>query len=291
MIAPSELILNSDGSIYHLGLKPEQVSDKVVIVGDPGRVAEVSSRFSSKEFEIQNREFFSCTGMFRGKRITVASTGIGTDNVDIFMNELDALVNIDLSSRTVKIQKKSLSIVRIGTSGALQEDIPVDSFVVSQFGMGLDVLMNYYRGARSVHDSGLQQQFLLQFEWPDMLHKPLFFEADESLYQLIGGDMPGGITATAPGFYAPQGRQLRLKPIIMEIEENLGKMKFYSLSCGDTRITNFEMETSALYGLSLLMGHKACTVCAIVANRIRKEYSKDHKKCTAGLIDLVLERI
>ena len=292
MIPSSELILRPDGSIYHLGLKPQELADKVILVGDPRRVAEVSAQFSKIEFNRQNREFVSCTGVFQDKRISIISTGIGTDNVDIVLNELDALVNIDLEKREIRSIKKSLALVRIGTCGALQEDIPVDSCIVSQVGMGLDVLMNYYKGSQNVQDLSLQEQFLLQMkDWPALLHKPLFFEGDYELCEKIGKGMHGGITATAPGFYGPQGRQLRLHPLLDNLEDRLGELHFYHLACGDMKICNFEMETSALYGLSLLMGHKATTICAVVANRRRKEFSTDHGKAMRETIRLVLERI
>ncbi len=292
MIPSSELILRPDGSIYHLGLKPYELADKVILVGDPGRVSEVSAHFSGTEFSRQNREFVSCTGVFQDKRISVISTGIGTDNVDIVLNELDALVNIDLEKREIRTEKKSLELVRIGTCGALQEEIPVDSCIVSQVGMGLDVLMNYYKGSVNVQDLSLQEQFLLQMkDWPVSLHKPLFFEGDYSLCERVGKDMHGGITATAPGFYGPQGRQLRLHPLLENLEDRLGQLRFYHLACGDLKICNFEMETSALFGLSLLMGHRAATVCTVVANRRRKEFSTDHGKPMQQTIRMVLERI
>ncbi|MCC7303171.1 MAG: nucleoside phosphorylase [Bacteroidia bacterium] len=292
MIPPSELILTTHGRIYHLGMHPQELADKVILVGDPGRVEMVAAHFSKRECEIRNREFHCVTGAYDSKRITVLSTGIGTDNIDIVINELDALANIDFASRTVKKELRSLEIVRIGTCGALQEDIPVDSFVVSSFGMGLDVLMNYYRGAQNHHDLSLQEQFLLQMkDWPLHLHKPLFFEGDSILCSRIGEGMVSGITATAPGFYGPQGRQLRLQAFLENMEERLGKLAFYHIAHDSLRICNFEMETSALYGLSLLSGHKAATVCAVVANRLRREFSTAHTEIMQNLIRTVLQRI
>lgn len=292
MIPSSELILRPDGRIYHLGLLPEEIAEKVILVGDPGRVKEVSSFFDTKEFEHQHREFVSCTGNFQGKRITCLSTGIGTDNIDIVLNELDALVNIDLQKREIKKEKRVLELVRIGTCGGLQADLAVDTFLVSAFGMGLDVLMNYYRAAQNHHELTLQEQFLLHMkDWPPHLHKPMFFEADQGLLERIGSGIRSGITATAPGFYGPQGRKLRFDPVFPGMEEKLGLLNFYHIAYPDLRICNFEMETSALYGMALLGGHRALTICAVVANRIRKEFTKDPETAMRQLIRTVLERI
>lgn len=292
MIPSSELILRPDGRIYHLGMNAQELAGKVILVGDPGRVQEVRRFFTKTESEGQNREFIFATGIYKDKRITCLSTGIGTDNVDIVLNELDALVNIDPVTREVRKEKTGLDLVRIGTCGALQDDIPVDSFITSSFGLGLDVLMNYYRGAMNVHDLSLQEQFLLQWkEWPSHLHKPLFFECDPTLQERVGNQLRCGITATAPGFYGPQGRRLRLDPALEDVEQKLGSLQFYHIAHSDLRICNFEMETSALYGLAQLAGHRALTVCTVVANRIRKEFSKDHHPPMQDLIARVLETI
>lgn len=285
-IAESELILNPDGSVYHLHLRPEQLAENVILVGDQGRVENVSAHFETIEHKVHNREFVTHTGTFKGKRFTVLSTGIGTDNIDIVLNELDALVNIDLQTRTIREKKSSLNLVRIGTSGALQGDIPVDSYVVSSHGMGLDGLLNYYAGLDLCDEPGIAKAFMKHAGWTNGLPYPYVVKASPKLLELLGHDQIKGITATAPGFYGPQGRQLRLAPALPDLNEKLG-----SFSYEDLRVTNFEMETSALYGLGNLLGHNACTVCAIIANRVARQYSKDYKTTVNKLISLVLERM
>lgn len=285
-IAESELILNPDGSVYHIHLLPEQLAENIIVVGDQGRVETVSAHFDTIEHKVSNREFVTHTGTYKGKRFTVLSTGIGTDNIDIVLNELDALVNIDLKTRTIKEQKTSLNIVRIGTSGALQGDIPVDSFVVSSHGMGLDGLLNYYAGLDLCDEPRIANAFMKHAGWLKGLPYPYVVKASERLLNLLGHDQIKGITATAPGFYGPQGRQLRLAPALPDLNEKLGSFEFEG-----HRITNFEMETSALYGLGNLLGHQCCTVCAIIANRVAREYSKDYKTAVNNLIKLVLERL
>jgi uridine phosphorylase len=285
-IAESELILNPNGSIYHLKLRPEDLADDVIVVGDQGRVETISSLFEKIDCRIQNREFVTHTGWYKGKRITALSTGIGTDNIDIVLNELDALVNIDLSTRTIKPQKKTLNIVRIGTSGALQGDVPVDSFVASSHGMGFDGLLNYYAGRDLCDVSSIAESFMAHAGWLDGLPYPYVVPASQKLMDRIGFDMTKGITATAPGFYGPQGRQLRLAPALADLNEKLG-----SYRNGDHRVTNFEMETSALYGLGKLLGHECLTVCAIIANRVAKQYSKDYHPVIEKLIITVLDRL
>ena len=284
-IAASELIVNPDGSIFHLRLRPEQLAPNVILVGDPGRVAMVSSMFDSIQHKAENREFVTHTGTYRGAAISALSTGIGTDNIDIVINELDALVNIDLASRTIRDTHQALNLIRIGTSGALQEDIPVDHFVASEYGLGMDGLLHFYR-----HHFGEEQPvldaFLQHCRWPALLNHPYLVKGHERLVAHIGQDMFKGITATACGFYGPQGRVLRLPPALPDLNERLT-----SFSYGSLRITNFEMETSALFGLSSLLGHRAATVCAIIANRIRKEYSKDYKKSVEKLVGTVLDRL
>jgi uridine phosphorylase len=235
---------------------------------------------------MQNREFVTHTGMYKGKRFTAMSTGIGTDNIDIVLNELDALVNIDLGTRTVKAEKRSLNIVRIGTSGALQGDIPVDTFVASSHGMGLDGMLNYYAAMPSCDEPGIAEAFMKHAGWIKGLPYPYTVAASEMLLQKIAHDQVQGITATAPGFYGPQGRQLRLAPALPDLNEKLG-----SFSHNGMRITNFEMETSALYGLGKLLGHNTCTICSIVANRVARQYSKNYKIAVDRLIAMVLERL
>ena len=285
-IPESELILNPDGSIYHLRLRPGQLSENIIVVGDPGRVEMVSKRFQKVELKIQNREFLTHTGWYDGKRVTVLSTGIGTDNIDIVLNELDALVNIDLGKRVVKKDHTALNIVRIGTSGALQEDIPVDSFVLSSYGLGFDGLLNFYAGGKEINEKAMVKTFIEQASWNKKFAKPYAVKASPVLETRLSEGLITGITATASGFYGPQGRMLRLPPSRPDLNEMLTSFNYNGL-----RITNFEMETSALYGLSALLGHNACTVCAIIANRIARQYSKGYKKSVEALIDLVLQRL
>jgi len=284
-IAESELILNPDGSIYHLKLKPEDIAETIILVGDPGRVENVSSYFERIELKVQNREFVSHTGYFNGKRISVISTGIGTDNIDIVVNELDALVNIDLQKREIKEVHTALQLVRIGTSGALQEDIPVDSVVLSLYGLGLDGLMNFYEH-KGVHETAMAAAFIEQTGWKRELNYPYLIKGSEQLAEKLIEGTHTGITATACGFYGPQGRILRLQPSVENLNEKLTAFRY-----GELRITNFEMETSALYGLSKLLGHHAATVCAIIANRIAKQYSRDYHKTVNDLIVKTLENL
>jgi uridine phosphorylase len=285
-IAPSELILNPDGSIFHLHLLPSQIADTIIVVGDQGRVETVSKHFDKIECKVSNREFTTHTGIYKGKRLSVLSTGIGTDNIDIVLNELDALVNIDLQTREIKAQKTSLNIVRIGTSGALQGDIPVDSFIASSHGMGLDGLLNYYAGMPDCDVPAIAEAFMKHSGWLKGMPYPYTVKASDKLLNQLAYDLTKGITATAPGFYGPQGRELRMKPALPDLNEKLGSFRFEN-----HRVTNFEMETSALYGLGKLLGHECCTICAIIANRVLKGYSKDYKSAIEKLIVLVLERL
>lgn len=285
-IASSELVLNADGSVYHLKLKPEQLADTVIVVGDQGRVEEISVYFESIECKVQNREFVTHTGIFNGKRITALSTGIGTDNIDIVLNELDALVNIDLKSRTIKPEHTSLNIIRIGTSGTLMKDIPVDSIVVSSFGLGFDGLMHFYKFEENSEERALLKEINIALNLPNELNKPYLVKADDRLFEILSKGFFTGITATASGFYGPQGRKLRLTPAVPDLNERMMNFEHNNLN-----ITNFEMETSALYGLSRLLGHKACTACAIIANRANLEYSKNYKPTMDLLIRTVLERL
>jgi len=285
-IEESELIINPDGSIYHLHITPDQLADDIIVVGDPGRVEEISKFFDNIEHKVSNREFVTHTGTYKGKRLTVLATGIGTDNIDIVMNELDALVNIDLKTRQVKPEHHSLNIVRLGTSGALQEFIPVDSFVFSSYGLGLDGLLNFYKDRDSVIDKEMTDEFYKFAKWNKDLTKPYIVKASESLEEKISAGMYKGITATAPGFYGPQGRVLRLELQNPDMNSSLESFKYNNQS-----ITNFEMETSALYGLGKMLGHQTATVCAIIANRYNKTYSEDYKETVKKLIKILIDRL
>jgi uridine phosphorylase len=285
-IGESELIINEDGSIFHLHLKPEHIADTIILVGDQDRVDMVSANFEKIEFKVQNREFRTHTGIFNGKRVSAISTGIGTDNIDIVVNELDAISNIDLTTRTIKKEHKKLRLVRIGTSGALQEDIPVDTPVITQESIGFDGLLNFYKNRDSISDIAAEEAFIKHTGWNKKLAIPYFVQASKELVEKVGFDMVKGYTISAPGFYGPQGRVLRL-PLG---DENLNE-KITAFRRNGLKINNFEMESSAIYGLSKLLGHEALTVCNIIANRIRKEYSSDYKKAVAKLILKVLERL
>lgn len=283
----SELILNQDGSVFHLHIKPEQLAHKVILVGDPGRVSLVASHFTDIEMEVQSREFHSITGKYQGKRITVASTGIGCDNIDIVVNELDALVNIDFATRTEKAEKTSLEIVRIGTCGGLQEYTPVGAFIVSEKSIGFDGLLNFYAGRNEVCNLALEDAFTKHMHWNPQLCAPYVIEADEELTNRIGGDdMVHGITIACGGFYGPQGRQLRIP--LADPDQNA---KVESFEYEGMHITNFEMESSALAGLSKLLGHKATTCCMVIANRLIKEANTGYVSTIDNLIKEVLERI
>jgi uridine phosphorylase len=285
-LAPSELVLNPDGSVYHLKLKPENIGKKIIVVGDPGRVALISSYFDSVECKISNREFVTHTGIFKGERVSAIATGIGTDNIDIVLNELDALVNIDLENRTVKKKLTSLEIVRIGTCGAMQKELPVDSFVMSKYGLGMDGLLNFYQFEPTVEESTLLNEILAQTNYSPKITKPYLVKGSELLINKLGQGISNGITATAPGFYGPQGRVLRL-----ELNDPTLNDKFSAFKYEGEKVVNFEMETSALYGLSRLLGHEACTLCVIVANRLANEFSKDYHPAMTELIQLVLARL
>jgi uridine phosphorylase len=287
MIQHSELIINNDGSIFHLHLKPEQISDQIILVGDPDRVDVIASFFSSIEFSIQNREFKTITGWFNGKRITVISTGIGTDNIDIVLNELDALVNIDLKTRTINNEHKSLNIVRIGTSGGLQPDLPVNSFVISQKSIGFDGMLNYYANREDYCDLVFEKAFKTFTNWNNSL--PTFYVVDSSktLLSKFNDDIfTHGVTISAPGFYGPQGRVLRLPLAVPELNKQIEEFRF-----NQHKITNFEMESSAIYGLSKMLGHEALTICLIIANRVVLTANENYRDEMKKLIILVLERL
>jgi uridine phosphorylase len=283
-IAESELIINDRGAVYHLDLKPEELAATVITVGDPDRVKEVSKYFDSIEVKRQHREFISHTGYVGKKRITVLSSGIGPDNIDIVMNELDALVNIDFEKREIKKQLSSINIIRIGTSGSLQADIPVDSFVASSHGLGIDNLLNFYRHEHNNEEQQLLHSFVTHTQIHGQIGNPYISSGAASLLKNFVSDFHHGITVTCPGFYGPQGRILRLGVRNPELVNRLTDFRF-----GQHRITNFEMETSAIYGLGKLLGHNCLAVNAIVANRVVKEFSKDGKAAVENLIKKFIE--
>lgn len=285
--AESELIINPDGSIFHLHVKPEQLADKIILVGDPGRVALVASHFETKECEVESREFKTITGTYKGKRITVQSTGIGCDNIDIVVNEMDALANIDFKTRHEKETFKQLTFVRIGTCGGLQPYTPVGTFVASVKSIGFDGLLNFYAGRNNVCDLELEEAFKKHMNWSPLLSAPYVIDGDKELIDHIAGeDMVRGITIACGGFFGPQGRELRIP--LADPHQN---EKVESFVYGDLRITNFEMESSALAGLSALMGHKAMTCCMVIANRVAKEANANYKNSIDNLIIEVLDRI
>jgi uridine phosphorylase len=269
----TELITNADGSIFHLNLKPEDISHKIVIVGDPGRVEMLSGLLYDIRVRKENREFHTVTGMFEHTEITIISSGIGTDNIDIVLNELDALVNIDLESGVVKEDLVSLTIVRIGTSGGLRSDIPVGSKVMAETAIGFDGLLHFYEGYDWLLDTGLSDSLVEHLEWPDALSYPYAINANKELLDFFSNEgFIRGITISAPGFYAPQGRRLRLETFDNEINDKLATFQYQGRT-----LSNYEMESSAIYGLSGLLGHKALTICAIIGNRVTGEFVSDYK--------------
>lgn len=285
-IQSSELILNPDGSVYHLNLRPEHIANDIIFVGDQNRVEKITQFFDSIEFSTQKREFKTQTGLFKGKRITVMSTGIGPDNIDIVINELDALVNIDLETRTPKEELTALNIIRIGTSGSLQADIPVDSFVMSKYGLGLDNMLRSYR-IEDVTNTAIEEAFSAYTSWDFRKGKPYVVPCSEQLEKVIDSDkMHKGITATAGGFYGPQGRVLRL-----EIQDGELNNKMDNFNFDGNRITNLEMETAAIYGLSALLGHNALSLNAIIANRASGTFSADPYKAVDELIAYTLDKL
>jgi uridine phosphorylase len=286
MFPETELILSNENRVYHINLKGEDIADNVIVVGDQNRVAEISKLFSKIEFKTQHREFVTHTGIFNRKRITVLSTGIGIDNIDIVMNELDAAVNINLETRELNPTHRSLNIIRLGTSGALQADIPVNDIVVSSHGLGLDGLLNFYDNWQSINENDISEAFIKQTNWLPNLPYPYCVKASDSLISKFGEGIHVGITATAPGFYGPQGRQLRLKAAMPTLNDFLTDFKL-----GEHRITNFEMETSALYGLGKLLNHQCLTACVIIANRVRKEFTSNYTKSVEILITESLQRL
>ncbi|WP_379091620.1 nucleoside phosphorylase [Pedobacter sp. UC225_65] len=284
-LSAADLIINPDGSIYHLNLLPEDIADTVITVGDLDRVPEISKHFDSIEVKKGKREFITHTGYIGKKRITVLSTGIGTDNIDIVFNELDALVNIDFGAREVKKDLKSLAIIRIGTSGAVQPDIPMGTILASSFGLGFDALMNYYIHQVSGDEHSLLDSIKSHFSHVKGIN-PYLTAADQGLLQTIGKDMEQGITATAPGFYAPQGRQVRAKNAVPDF---IGQLNGFT--SGKHRMTNLEMETAGIYALAKALGHKALSVNAILASRVKFEFSSEPNKIVEKAIKMVLERL
>lgn len=287
IIPPSELVINEDGSAFHLHLRPGQLADRVILVGDPNRVTMIGTYLDKRELEVQSREFHTITGYYQGKRVSIVSHGIGCDNIDIVLTELDALANIDFQSRTIRPEFHQLSLVRIGTSGSLQADIPVGSYVVAQKSIGLDGVIYFYDGNERVRDLELEEALLRQLDWRIEGVRPYVVSADHSLVeQIAGNDFVRGMTIAANGFYGPQGRYLRLP--LMDPALN-GKIERFCFR--EARVTNYEMESSALAGLAALMGHRAMTVCCIIAGRVSKQMNTDYKDTMPDLIQKVLERI
>ena len=287
MIAPSELIINPDGSCFHLHLKPEQLADKIIMVGDPDRVNTVASYFDTKECEVSSREFHTITGTYKGNRITTLSHGIGTDNIDIVLNELDALANIDFASRTIKPIFRQLTMVRVGTSGGLQPFVPVGTYVAAGKSIGFDGVLYFYADSEKVRDKAFESELMRQLKWKLSGIQPYVVSADPSLVkQITQDDIIRGVTIAANGFYGPQGRKLRLPLADPELNRKIEAFEF-----NDSRITNFEMESSSLAGLSALMGHRAMTVCCIIAGRVAQDMNTEYKGSMTGLIETVLDRI
>lgn len=287
IIPPSELVINEDGSAFHLHLRPGQLADRVILVGDPNRVTMIGTYLDKRELEVQSREFHTITGYYQGKRVSIVSHGIGCDNIDIVLTELDALANIDFQSRTVRPEFHQLSLVRIGTSGSLQADIPVGSYVVAQKSIGLDGVIYFYDGNERVRDLELEEALLRQLDWRIEGVRPYVVSADHSLVeQIAGNDFVRGMTIAANGFYGPQGRYLRLPLMDPALNRKIERFCFR-----EARVTNYEMESSALAGLAALMGHRAMTVCCIIAGRVSKQMNTDYKDTMPDLIQKVLERI
>lgn len=286
VIPSSELIINSDGTIFHLHLKPEQLADTVIMVGDPARVAMIAAYFDSIECEASNREFKSVTGSYKGKRMTVMSTGIGIGNIDISVTELDALANIDFATRTIKSDFRRLTLVRLGTSGALQADIEVGDIIFARTSVGFDSLLGYYAGRNEVCDLEMERSFMEHTQWSNVLAPPYFIDADQELWEHFKDSVKEGITIAAPGFYAPQGRYVRLQPADCNLNEKIESWRY-----DGRRITNFEMEGSALAGLAKLMGHRATTICTIIAQRVAKQAQPDYKPFVERMIRMALDKL
>lgn len=287
IIPDSELIINSDGSVFHLHIRPDQLSDKIIMMGDPERVSLTASFFDSIECEVNSREFRTITGTYKGKRITAISHGIGPDNIDIVITELDALANVDFKTREVKKDFKQLTMVRVGTSGGLQPHCSIGSYVVAQRSIGFDGVLNYYEGRNSIADLEFEESFKKHVDWSPLHCSPYVVKADESLVEQIGHDMIKGVTISAIGFYGPQGRYVRMPLANPNLNSKIESFKFTD---GNT-ITNYEMESAPLAGLGRLMGHKCMTVCSIIANRLAGESNSNYKGSVKDLIQTVLDRI
>ncbi len=285
-IPASQLVLNNEGAIYHLNLHPEQLADNIIMVGDPGRVDMIASFFDKIEVERQNRELVTRTGWFNGKRITVLSTGMGTDNLDIVMNELDALANIDLKTRMPKETHRSLNLIRIGTCGALQPDIEPGNNVATRYAIGLDGLLYFYEKHKEVNEIAMRDAFIEQMNYPKDLPKPYVVEGSKALFDKLAEGYYQGVTATAPGFYGPQGRTLRMR---LSYPENNSKIENFDYQ--GWRVCNFEMESSALYGLGKMMGHNCLTICVAIANRVTEKFTTDYHPYVRKLVENTLERL
>lgn len=285
-IPSSELIINDDGSIFHLHLRPEQLADTVVLVGDPGRVEQVAAYFDERECSVASREFHTVTGSYRGRRMTVLSHGIGTDNIDIVVTELDALANIDFTTRQVRPSHRRLTMLRMGTSGGLQRDLKLGDLVFARTSAGFDGLLNFYEGRDRVCDLDLERAFIRHTGWSEQLAKPYFIDADRELFDAFSDVTQEGITISAPGFYGPQGRWVRLRPADPTLNE-----KIESFRHEGRRITNYEMESSALAGLGALLGHRAGTVCVIIAQRVALEASTDYRSFVENMIKISLDKL
>ena len=287
IIAPSELIINPDGSVFHLHLRPDQLTDRIILVGDPGRVDMVASFFDTRDYEVSSREFHTIGGTYKGKPIMCLSHGIGPDNIDIVINELDALANIDFATREVRDGKRRLTMVRIGTSGALQPELKLGTPVIAERSIGFDGVLNYYAGRNKVADLDFESHFCEAVGWNPLWAKPYVVKADEELVDLIGrDDMVRGTTISAVGFYGPQGRQLRLPLSNPDLNHRIEEFRHNGL-----KVTNYEMESAPLQGLGRLMGHRAMTVCSIIANRMNTEANPNYKTAVRDLVHTVLERI
>ena len=285
-IPASQLVLNNEGAIYHLNLHPDQLADNVIMVGDPGRVDMIASFFDKIDVERQNRELVTRTGWFNGKRITVLSTGMGTDNLDIVMNELDALANIDLKTRMPKETHRSLNLIRLGTCGALQPDIEPGNNVATRYAIGLDGLLYFYEKHKEVNEIAMRDAFIKQMDYPKDLPKPYVVEGSKMLFDKLAEGYYQGVTATAPGFYGPQGRTLRMH---LSYPENNHKIEHFDYQ--GWRVCNFEMESSALYGLGKMMGHNCLTICVAIANRVTEKFTTDYHPYVRKLVESTLERL
>lgn len=287
IIESSELLINPDGSIFHLHLHPEQLADRIIMVGDPGRVPMVAEFFDSRDFDVQSREFRTIGGTVNGEKVMCISHGIGPDNMDIVVNELDALANIDFQSRTVKDKHRTLTMVRIGTSGALQPEIPIGTPVIAEKSIGFDGVLNYYAGCTEVSEKDFEDSFCKHTAWDSRWARPYVVASDSKIVKQIGGDdMMRGITISAVGFYGPQGRELRLPLAQPELNRSIEKFEF-----NGRKITNYEMESAPLQGLSLLLGHKAMTVCSIIANRFTHNATPNYKTAMSDLVETVVNRL